>query len=99
MAEEVKVSLLEKSLSLSKNGGIYYGGARVEADERTAVLFVGLGGSGADALLRIKDQVKTRMILPADKTGAPVADQPKNWIFGNRYRQQWSGSHLWNCSF
>ena len=78
MAEEVKVSLLEKSLSLSKNGGIYYGGARVEADERTAVLFVGLGGSGADALLRIKDQVKTRMILPADKTGAPVADQPKN---------------------
>lgn len=61
MAEEVKVSLLEKSLSLSKNGGIYYGGARVEADERTAVLFVGLGGSGADALLRIKDQVKTRM--------------------------------------
>ena len=41
-------------------------------------MFVGLGGSGADALLRIKDQVKTRMILPADKTGAPVADQPKN---------------------
>ena len=78
MAEEEKVSLLEKSLSLSKNGGIYYGGARVEADERTAVLFVGLGGSGADALLRIKDQVKTRMILPADKSGAPVADQPKN---------------------
>ncbi len=78
MAEEVKVSLLEKSLSLSKNGGIYYGGARVEADERTAVLFVGLGGSGADALLRIKDQVKTRMILPSDKTGAPIADQPKN---------------------
>ena len=54
MAEEAKVSLLERSLSLSKNGGIYYGGARVEADERTAVLFVGLGGSGADALLRIK---------------------------------------------
>ena len=78
MAEEKEVSLLEKSLSLSKNGGIYYGGARVPADERSAVLFVGLGGSGADALIRIKDQVKTRMILPSDKTGAPVADQPKN---------------------
>ena len=78
MAEEAKVSLLERSLSLSQNGGIYYGGARVEADERAAVLFVGLGGSGADALLRIKDQVKTRMILPLDKTGAPIAEQPKN---------------------
>ena len=78
MAEEEKVSLLERSLSLSKNGGIYYGGARVEADERTAVLFVGLGGSGADALLRIKDQVKNRMILPSDESGAPIADQPKN---------------------
>ena len=42
MAEEKEVSLLEKSLSLSKNGGIYYGGARVPADERSAVLFVGL---------------------------------------------------------
>ncbi|MCD8153209.1 MAG: tubulin-like doman-containing protein, partial [Clostridiales bacterium] len=71
-------SLLERSLSLSKNGGIYYGGARVNADPRRAVLFVGLGGSGADALLRIKDQVKTRMLLPSDKTGAPVADTPKN---------------------
>lgn len=59
MAEEEKISLLEKSLSLAKNGGIYYGGARVPADPRTAVLFVGLGGSGADALIRIKDQVKT----------------------------------------
>ena len=78
MAEEAKVSLLERSLSLSKNGGIYYGGARVEADERTAVLFVGLGGSGADALLRIKDQVKNRMILPSDQSSAPIADQPKN---------------------
>ncbi|MDO4649491.1 MAG: tubulin-like doman-containing protein, partial [Eubacteriales bacterium] len=79
MAEDVKeVSLLEKSLSLSQNGGIYYGGARVNADDKSAVLFVGLGGSGADALIRIKDQIKTRMILPSDKSGAPVADAPKN---------------------
>ena len=40
MAEEVKVSLLEKSLSLSKNGGIYYGGARVEADGQRFCLLV-----------------------------------------------------------
>lgn len=76
--EEKKVSLLESSLSLVKNGGIYYGGARVPVDPRTAVLFVGLGGSGADALIRIKDQVKTRMILPSDEVGAPIADAPKN---------------------
>ena len=75
---ETQREWLESTLSLSKNGGIYYGGAREYADERTAVLFVGLGGSGADVLLRIKDQVKSRMILPSDETGAPVADQPKN---------------------
>ena len=47
MAEEKQKneSLLERTLSLSKNGGIYYGGARVEHDARSAVLFVGLGGS------------------------------------------------------
>ncbi|MBN2947047.1 MAG: hypothetical protein JTJ20_07275 [Blautia sp.] len=74
---ETKYSFLERSLSLSCNGGIYYKDG-VEPDKRTAVLLVGLGGTGADALLRIKDQVKTRMILPSDEAGTPVADQPKN---------------------
>lgn len=74
---ETKYSFLERSLSLSCNGGIYYKDG-AEPDKRTAVLLVGLGGTGADALLRIKDQVKTRMILPSDKRGAPIAEQPEN---------------------
>lgn len=74
---ETKYSFLERSLSLSCNGGIYYKDG-AEPDKRTAVLLVGLGGTGADALLRIKDQVKTRMILPSDKRDAPIAEQPEN---------------------
>ncbi len=62
MAKEKRsISLLEQALSLGQNGGIYYAGARVAPEEKQAVLFVGLGGSGADALIRIKDQITNRM--------------------------------------
>lgn len=52
---------LRSALGLYNNGGIYYGGARVAADERSGTLFVGLGGSGADVLLRILEQIKTEL--------------------------------------
>ena len=79
MAKEKRtISLLEQALSLGQNGGIYYAGARVAPEEKQAVLFVGLGGSGADALIRIKDQITNRMILPTDESNTPVADTPKN---------------------
>ena len=79
MAKEKRtISLLEQALSLDQNGGIYYAGARVAPEEKQAVLFVGLGGSGADALIRIKDQITNRMILPTDESNTPVADTPKN---------------------
>ncbi len=52
---EKRDSFLERSLSLSKNGGI--SGEKTEADGYTAVLLVGLGGAGADALLQIKNQI------------------------------------------
>lgn len=78
MAKEKRtISLLEQALSLGQNGGIYYAGARVAPEEKQAVLFVGLGGSGADALIRIKDQITNRMILPTDESNTPVADTPK----------------------
>ncbi len=75
--EVVYMSLLEDSLSLSKHGGIYYSKARVEPEKKHVVLFVGLGGSGADALIRIKDQVTNRMKLPVDEMGAPLSDVPE----------------------
>ena len=72
MAKEKRsISLLEQALSLGQNGGIYYAGARVAPEEKQAVLFVGLGGSGAD-------QITNRMILPTDESNTPIADTPKN---------------------
>ncbi|MDR0468958.1 MAG: tubulin-like doman-containing protein, partial [Peptococcaceae bacterium] len=70
--------ILESELLLSKGGGIYYDAARVTADEKTATLFVGLGGTGADMLIRIKNEVKRRMILPQNNEGRIVGDTPRN---------------------
>lgn len=68
---------LKSELLLTKGGGIYYDAARVDADERVATLFVGLGGTGADMLIRIKNEVKRRMVLP-QINGKIVGDTPKN---------------------
>ena len=68
---------LKNELLLAKGGGIYYDAARVDADEKTATLFVGLGGTGADMLIRIKNEVKRRMVLP-QINGKIVGDTPKN---------------------
>lgn len=68
---------LKSELLLAKGGGIYYDAARVDADEKTATLFVGLGGTGADMLIRIKNEVKRRMVLP-QINGKIVGDTPQN---------------------
>ena len=69
---------LSTELLLSKGGGIYYDAARVAADDTTATLFVGLGGTGADMLIRIKNEVKRRMVLPQDNNGKIMGDTPGN---------------------
>ena len=68
---------LERELLLTKGGGVYYDAARVDPDETTATLFIGLGGTGADVLIRIKNEVKRRMVLP-QINGTIVGDAPKN---------------------
>ena len=77
-----KKDVIKESLSLSNSGGIYFAGERVPADEKQMVLFVGLGGTGANALIRMKHQIYNRMKLPVDpKTGIPTADHPANVSF------------------
>ena len=77
-----KKDVIKESLSLSESGGIYFAGERVPADENQMVLFVGLGGTGANALIRMKHQIYNRMKLPVDpKTGIPTADHPANMAF------------------
>ena len=71
---------LEQELLLSKGGGIYYENARVEASDSEATLFIGLGGTGADMLIRIKNEVKRRMVLPTIN-GKLVSDTPGNIAF------------------
>ena len=73
-----KYDFLTQTLSLGQNGGVRYEGARMGSRHDQAVLIVGLGGNGADALLRVKDQITNRMILPTDANDIPIADAPKN---------------------
>ncbi len=71
---------LESQLSLAQNGGVYYEGTRVTPTE-DAVLFVGLGGTGADALLRVKNEIQTRMPLPKGDNGQILRSAPNNIAF------------------
>ena len=73
-----KYDFLTQTLSLGQNGGVRYEGARMGLRYDQAVLIVGLGGNGADALLRVKDQITNRMILPTDANDIAIADAPKN---------------------
>ena len=70
---------ISEQLSLSKNGGVYYDGIRMNPSD-DAFLFIGLGGTGADALLRIKNEIKKRMRLKqTDKDGkVTMLDLPAN---------------------
>ncbi len=75
------MSTFQEKLSLSQNGGVYYENTRLKPSP-DPVLVVSLGGTGADALLRIKNQVQTRVLLPRDpKTNEVLADTPENFAF------------------
>jgi len=71
---------LKKQLSLRDNGGVYYEGTRVTPVD-DAVLFVGLGGTGIDALLRVKNEVQSRMPLPKGENGQVLGTSPNNIAF------------------
>lgn len=71
---------LYDELSLSKNGGVYYEGTRVTPTQ-DPILFVGLGGTGVDAILRIKNEVQTRMPLPKNSDGKIIGKSPANIAF------------------
>lgn len=71
---------LEKQLSLTQNGGVYYEGTRVTPTE-DPILFIGLGGTGIDALLRVKNEVQTRMPLPKGDNGQILGTSPVNIAF------------------
>ncbi len=59
---ETQGEWLESTLSLSKNGGI--SGKKTETNREAAVLLVGLGGEGADALLQIKNRINKEIQNP-----------------------------------
>ena len=67
---------LERELLLSEGGGIYYDDARVPVDSDTATLFVGLGGTGADMLIRVKNQAKRRLEPIRNDKGHVVREMP-----------------------
>lgn len=71
---------LEDQLLLSKNGGVYYDGTRLDP-MKDPILFVGLGGTGADALLRIKNEIQCRMRLPKGDDGRILRTAPDNIAF------------------
>ncbi len=71
---------LESQLSLNQNGGVYYEGTRVTPTD-DPILFVGLGGTGIDALLRVKNEVQSRMPLPKGDNGQLLATSPLNIAF------------------
>ena len=71
---------LESQLSLNQNGGVYYEGTRV-TPTGDPILFVGLGGTGIDALLRVKNEVQTRMPLPKGENGQILGTSPVNIAF------------------
>jgi len=72
------MSNLERELLLSQGGGIYYDDARVSVDKSCATLFIGLGGTGADMLIRVKNQVKRRLEPPKNEKGQIMRDIPWN---------------------
>jgi hypothetical protein len=74
------VERLEDQLLLSRGGGLCYDEARVEADPDVGNLVIGLGGTGADILIRIKNEVTRHMILPQND-GKVTSDTPNNVSF------------------
>ena len=75
------IESIRSSFGLSQNGGIYFDGERIASQKNTIALMIGLGGMGMQSLLRVKNQVMNRMVLPSDKNGKPTGIPPKNIAF------------------
>ena len=76
-----KKMTLKQAMSLSEGGGISWSGNRTRLRENHTALIVGVGQTGTELLIRIKDQVRNKMLLPTDENGRPVADAPGNMKF------------------
>lgn len=76
-----EIEALENALSLTKSGGVYYEGARIQGGTANRWLLVGVGGVGTLTLLRVKHEIMSRMKLPTDGTGKPTGKPPENIAF------------------
>lgn len=71
---------LEDRFSISKSGGIYYKGTKV-TPTKDPILVIGLGGTGIDAMLRVKNEVQSRMEPEVDVNGRILNPVPGNMAF------------------
>lgn len=69
-----------QDLDVSKGGGIISDKTRIETISNP-VLIIGLGGTGIDAMLRLKYQINKRFILDEDKISNTRKDKPKKVEF------------------
>ncbi|MFC3767453.1 tubulin-like doman-containing protein [Paenibacillus sp. GCM10012303] len=69
-----------EQLDVSKGGGIVSDKIRVDTIDNP-MLVIGLGGTGIDALLRLKYQINRRFKLPEDPISKKKQDKPDNVEF------------------
>ncbi|MHA0856438.1 tubulin-like doman-containing protein [Paenibacillus sp. CMAA1364] len=69
-----------QQLDVSLGGGIVSDKIRVDTIDNP-ILIIGLGGTGIDALLRLKYQINRRFKLPEDPTSKKKRDKPDNVEF------------------
>lgn len=69
-----------QDLEVSKGGGIISDKIRIETIPNP-VLVIGLGGTGIDAMLRLKYQMNKRFVLDEDKISNTRKDKPKKVEF------------------
>lgn len=69
-----------QQLDVSLGGGIVSDKIRVDTIDNP-ILIIGLGGTGIDALLRLKYQINRRFKLPEDPLSKKKRDKPDNVEF------------------
>lgn len=69
-----------QQLDVSLGGGIVSEKIRVDTIDNP-ILIIGLGGTGIDALLRLKYQINRRFKLPQDPVSKKKMDKPDNVEF------------------
>lgn len=69
-----------QDLEVKKGGGIISDKIRIETISNP-MLIIGLGGTGIDAMLRLKYQINKRFVLEEDKLSNTRKDKPKKVEF------------------